>query len=189
MSASPAPSSTGFVTVLGRISTLLAAAGLAAAVAMAGLAMAVGDATMARIASATALPPMITWALEQRRLLALLGLLLSLLFLAASWGVLRRREWARLAFIAFLAITAVLNFVTLPLVGQLFDMVREMFPQEMLGTAEGQEFLAQLRTSRFVSVATAVLTAVAFALLHAWVAWKLCVAEVRAEFRGATRHP
>lgn len=185
MSAAPAPSSTGFVTVLGRISTLLAAAGLAAALAMAGLAMAIGDPTVAGLVSATPLPPMVSWALEQRRLLALLGLLLSLLFLAASWGVLRRQEWARRAFIAFLAITAVLNFATLPLVGQLFDMVRDMFPQDMLGSADGQEFLAKLQTSRLVSVVSAVLTAVAFALLHAWVAWKLCVDEVRAEFGGA----
>jgi len=183
MTMPPPVPRTGFVTVLGRMSLLISAVGLLGALALAAGAVALGDGTVARIAAEPLLPPSVAWMLEQRRALALCGLLLSLLFVAASWGVLRRQEWARWAFIAFLVLTAALNFAMLPVVSQLFDGVRAAMPAALLDTREGQDLLAQLRISRAVSLGLSVATALAFAGLHGWLAWKLCTAPVRAEFR------
>lgn len=188
MNPTPSSSATGFVTVLGRISTLLAAVGVLAALAQAAVALLLGDAAVAAFAARPEVPPALGWMLLQRRPLALALLVLAVLFLAASWGVLRRQEWARLAFIGFLAVTAVLNFASLPLVGQLFDTARALYPPGLLDTPDGRDLLAQLQVSRMVSLFTATLTAVAFAGLHGWVGWKLCAADVRAQFRRQHRH-
>lgn len=187
MSAPPPLPRSNFVTVLGRISLLLAGVGLAAALLQAVLALLVGDAAVAGLADHPELPPALVWMLEQRRLLSLLGLLLAATFLASSWGLLRRQDWARWTFIAFLVVTAALNFAVLPLIGQFFDTLTGMFPAEFADTREGREFLAHMRANRMVSMAMATLTAVAFAGLHGWLAWKLCSAAVRAEFRGPGR--
>jgi len=134
-------------------------------------------------------PPAVAWMLEQRRLLSLLGLLLSGLFLVSSWGLLRRRDWARWTFIAFLLATALLNFASLALVGQFFDGMVGMFPQEFLDSREGREFMAQMQANRIVSLVTATATALAFAGLHGWLAWKLCTPQVRAEFHRDPASP
>lgn len=183
MTALPPLPRSNFITVLGRISLLLAGVGLAGALLQAGVAMLVGDDTVARIATYPEVPPGLVWLLEQRRLLSLLGLLLAGVFLASSWGLLRRQDWARWTFIGFLALTAALNFATLPLIGQFFDSLTGILPGEFEDTREGREFLAQMQVNRAVSMAMATLTALAFAGLHGWVAWKLCTPAVRSEFR------
>lgn len=189
MNAPPPLPRNGFVSVLARISMLLAALAVLGSLAQAAPALAVGDATVARIASHAAVPPVVAWMLEQRRLLSLLGLLLSGLFLVSSWGLLRRRDWARWTFIAFLLATALLNFASLALVGQFFDGMVGMFPQEFLDSREGREFMAQMQANRIVSLVTATATALAFAGLHGWLAWKLCTPQVRAEFHRDPASP
>lgn len=182
MNAPPPLPRTGFVTVLGRISLLLAVLVLAGSLLQAVFALLLSDDTVARFAAHPAMPPAGAWMLEQRRLLSLLGLALAVLFLASSWGLLRRLEWARWGFIGFLVASATLNFASLPLAGQFFDGMVRMFPAEFLDTPDGREFLAQMKFNRAVSLATATLTSLAFAALHGYVAWKLCTPEVRAEF-------
>lgn len=182
MQAPPPLPRSSFITTLGRISLLLACLTLAGALGQAAVAVAISDATVARLVAEPAMPPMLGWMLGQRRLLSLLGLLLALLFLASSWGLLKRQEWARWGFIAFLLVTAALNFAGLPLAGQVIDGMTGAFPAQFLDTPEGRDFMIQMRANRIVSMAMATVTAVAFACLHGWLAWKLCTPQVRAEF-------
>src|SRR5690349_830213 len=102
MSAPPPLPASGFVTVLARISLVMAALGLAWALAQMFLALLMPDAAVLRIAAQPEVPPDLVWVLERRHVLSLALLLVSLLCLAVAWGLLKRREWARLAFIALL---------------------------------------------------------------------------------------
>ncbi|KAF1685710.1 hypothetical protein B1992_10955 [Pseudoxanthomonas broegbernensis] len=173
----------GFVTVMAKISLLLGALGVAGSAAQALLALLMPDAAVATLAQRPEVPAGVVWVLEWRLALSLLCLLLSALFLAASWGLLRRREWARWTFIAFLVGGAVLNFAGLAAIGHVFDTLQAMFPADMIDTPEGREFLAQMQASRYLSYVTGLVGAVAFAVLHGWIAWKLCTAPARDEFR------
>src|SRR5690606_29042865 len=185
MQAPPPLPRSSFITTLGRISLLLACLTLAGALGQAAVAVAIRDATVAPVARLVADPamqPVLGWMLGHRRLLSLLGLLLALLFLASSWGLLKRQEWARWGFIAFLLVTAALNFAGLPLAGQVIDGMAGAFPAQFLDTPEGRDFMVQMRANRIISMAMATVTAVALAGLHGWLAWKLCTPQVRAEF-------
>ncbi|AKC86921.1 hypothetical protein [Pseudoxanthomonas suwonensis] len=183
----PLPVATGFVTVLARISLVLAALGLLWALAQTVLALLLPDAAVARMAAEPGVPPGLLWTLEHRHALSLAVLLLSALFLAVAWGLLKRREWARLGFIALLVAGALANFAGLALVGPFFDGLVGMFPAEYLDTPDGRQFTAQMQFNRNTTFATSLLGALFFAGLHGWIVWKLCTAPVRAEFgrRGA----
>ena len=168
---------------LARISLVLAALGVACALAQVLLALLLPDAAVARLAAAEPqLPAGVIWTLEHRHGLSLAVLLLSLLCLAVAWGLLKRREWARLAFIALLAAGALANFAGLALVDPFFDGILRMFPADALATPDGQQFLAQMRFNRTSTFVTTLAGAVGFGLLHGWLAWKLCTAPVRAAF-------
>ena len=114
-------------------------------------------------------------------------LLVAGLFLAAAWGLLRRREWARMAFILLLVGGALANFAALALIGPFFDGLQDMFPAEMLASPEGQRFAAQMRFNRTVTLVTSLAGALVFAALHGWIVWKLCTPAVRDQFRSAPR--
>lgn len=172
----------GFVTVLGKVSVFLAVLGLAWALVQMGLALLMPDAAVARLAAQPEVPAPVVRAFELRHLLSLATLLLALLFLAVAWGLLKRREWARLGFIALLVAGAAANFAGLALIGPFFDGVMDLYPEQLLDTPDGQQFVAQMRWNRQATLASSLLGAVGFAVLHGWLAWKLCSAPVRAEF-------
>lgn len=182
MSALPSSPASGFVTVLARISLVLAALGLAWALAQMALALVLTDAAIARLAARPIVPAAVLWSLEHRRVLSLALLLLSLLFLAVAWGLWRRREWARWAFIALLAAGAAANFAGLGLIGPFFDAIMAIHPAGLLDTPDGQQFVARLDASRRMAWITSLAGALAITGLHGWLAWKLCTAPVRAEF-------
>lgn len=179
----PLPAATGFVTVLARISMVMAALGLAWALAQMLLALLLPDAAVARLGALPDAPPGLLWTLEHRHALSLAVLLVAGLFLAAAWGLLKRREWARIAFILLLVAGALANFAALALIRPFFDGLQGMFPAEMLATPDGQRLTAQMQYNRTVMFATSLLGAVAFACLHGWIVWKLCTAAVRGQFR------
>lgn len=179
----PLPAS-GFITALGRLSVLLAALGVAWALVQTVLALLLPDAAVARLAAQPEVPAAVVRVLEHRHLLSLATLLLSGLFLAVAWGVLKRQEWARLGFIVLLVVGALANFAGLALIGPMFDGIEGMFPAELLDTPDGRQFTSQMQMNRYVSFGSALLGALAFAALHGWVVWKLCTAAVRAEFEG-----
>ncbi|KTF41524.1 hypothetical protein [Xanthomonas translucens] len=130
------------------------------------------------------LPALLQWCLDHRLALSLLSALLALLFSAAAWGLLRRHEWARLGFVAFLVVTALANFASLPLLWQFFGAMQQMLPEAMRHRADGAQLLGQLQTGRVVSIATAAATALVFAALHGWLVYQLYRPAIRAEFRS-----
>ena len=179
----PLPAATGFITVLARISLVLAALGLIWALAQMAAVLALPDAPLARLAAQPEIPQGLRWTVQNRYALALASLLLAALGLAVSWGLLKRREWARLGFIALLVAGALANFARLALIGPFFDGLQGMFPAEMLASPDGQRFTAQMQYNRTVTFATSLLGALVFAALHGWIVWKLCTAQVREQFR------
>jgi len=131
-----------------------------------------------------ALPALWQWCLDHLFALSLLSALLALLFSASAWGLQQRREWARLSFVAFLVVTGLANFASLPLLWQFFGAMRQMLPEAMLHSADGAQLLAQLQSGRMISMATATVTALVFAALHGWIVYQLCRPAIRAEFRS-----
>ncbi|MGV8960224.1 MAG: hypothetical protein ACOH1V_07530 [Stenotrophomonas sp.] len=129
------------------------------------------------------LPTGMLWLVQHAGTLGGLMLLASLAFLAVSWGLLARREWARTGFIIFLLLTALANFACLPLIQTLFNGLPQMFPTGMLDSPQGRELLLQLQISRWTCLGIGAATAVAFAGLHGWLALKLGKPDVRAQFR------
>ncbi|HET6396552.1 MAG TPA: hypothetical protein VFF91_06895 [Pseudoxanthomonas sp.] len=179
----PPPLRTGFVTVMARICLVLAGLGVAWALAQGVLGLLLPDAVVADLAARQALPPALVALLRHRHALAAVLLLSSLACLAASWGLLRRREWARQAFIVLLVAGAAVNFAGLAAVDHLFDALQAMIPAPLLHGPEGQQALAQLQASRRLAFLSSLAGALVLAVLHGWIAWKLCTPEVRAEFR------
>lgn len=179
----PLPAAAGFVTALGRISLALAVLGVFGALAQLLFALLLPDTMVARVAARPEVPAAVAWTLHHRNALALAMLALALLFLAASWGLLRRQEWGRLGFIALLLLGAAANFAALLLVDPFFDGLHGLFPAQRLDSPEGLQLIAQMRFNRHMTYASGLLGAVAIAALHGWIVWKLCTDAVRAEFR------
>jgi len=125
------------------------------------------------------LPPLLQWLGHHLLALSWLQVVLALGFCAASWALLRRREWARLAFVAFLVLTALANFVSLPLLWELFDALQAWLPHGV----DASELQAELRTGRITAMLIAAVTCVVFVALHGWIVYLLCRPAVRAEFR------
>lgn len=128
-------------------------------------------------------PALWQWCLDHMLALSLLSALLALLFSASAWGLQQRREWARLSFVAFLVVTGLANFASLPLLWQFFGAMHQVLPEAMRQTAEGAQLLGQLQTGRTISIATAAATALVFAALHGWIVYLLYRPAIRAEFR------
>ncbi len=130
------------------------------------------------------LPPStgLRWLLDHAVALSWAMLLLTLVFMVVCWGLLRYREWGRQGFIAALVVVGVFNFASLPLVDCLFSGLLALLPEDLAGTAEGRDLLAQMQFSRWACLLTAAATSVAFAALHAWLVVRLRRAEVRQLF-------
>lgn len=99
--------------------------------------------------------------------------------LAASIGLLRRRNWARLAFIGVMLFGIFWNLLGVAL--QIAMM------QSMAGTfGEGAppEFAAQFEAMRMTMIVVGGLMALGFSMLFGFIAWKLTRPAIRAEFIG-----
>lgn len=128
------------------------------------------------------LPEAFQWLGRHALSLTALMLVVSVAFLAVSWGMFKRREWGRLGFIVFLVLVALLNFASLPVIHSVFDNMRSMFPAEFLQSAEGRELRVQLTSGMWMSLISGAVTAIAFAALHGWLVIKLRRPDVRALF-------
>jgi len=118
-----------------------------------------------------ALPPALAWLFGHLQLINLLSLLSSALFAWVSWGLLKRREWGRLGFIAFLALGALGGFIGAAWFGHVLDGLG--------GDGDVDPLLQSLQSAMRTLMW---LGAVAVALLHGAIIWKLCTLQVRAEF-------
>lgn len=173
-----------FVDVLGKISLLLGVLGVLYALAQWAVLMLLPDDFMQR-AFATAdeqlppLPSMLRWLLDHLDALAWIALLSALLFLLASWGVLKRNNPARLGFIALMVLGTLMNFASIAL---LMQMVAWMDQLGIRMEEHGQGMAGQMQASNAISMGMGVASALAFAALHGWIIYKLCTPAVRAEF-------
>ncbi len=179
MTAPLKPSS--FVTVMAQVSLVLGIAGTAyALVQVVAAAVLLGAGELAQGIAALPLaemPASAAWLLTHLQHLAWAFLFASAAFLAVSWGLLRRRPWGWWGFVAFMVLGALANFVGIALVDQVFVWIQALPANP--DVAGLQTELASLRT---MSLAMTTSTAIVFAVLHGMIVWKLCTAEIRAEF-------
>jgi hypothetical protein len=127
------------------------------------------------------LPPMLRWTMAHDLQISLVEILLAAPMLWLGWGLLRRREWARVGYIVSLVIGALVTFGLIWLVPALFDAVLSMQPGLQ---APGQALPPELAGIRTVATAFSAIIAVVFAALHAAIAWKLCTPAVRVQFES-----
>lgn len=167
-----------FVNVLGWVSFALAALGVVSGLMQAAmlpalqpesLLQALGDGGMA-------LPPAMRWLFEHLQLLNGASTLLSALFAWASWDLLKRREWARRAFIAFLVLGAAGGFAGAALFSHSLEW---MVGTDPLAAGEIDPLFAKMQEAM---KAAGIVSAILVALLHGAIVWKLCTPAVRAEF-------
>ncbi len=175
----PAPPST-FVTVMAYLSLALGAMGVASGGLQAVMLASVAPGELMHqqfAASGITLPPALLQVFDHLGLLNLLSLLFSAAFTAASWGLLKRREWGRLGFIACLVLGAVLGLATLWWMMQLMAWINTAVSADLAAT--DPVFAGMQSAMKFMLAISALLVAA----LHAWIIWKLCTPAVRAEFR------
>ena len=124
-----------------------------------------------------ALPGMLRWLLQNLLPMAWVTLLSAVAFLAISYGVLKRSNAARLGFIVFMVLGTLMNFASIAVLMAALDWVNAIGA----GIDEAGVF-QQIRASNLVSMAMGVVSAIAIAGLHGWIIYKLCTADVRAQF-------
>lgn len=178
--ASPARSS--FVTVMAWLTLAVAALGVAGNGLQALLVLAFPQSAdlSTLLPPGTPQPAMLGWLARHMLALSLWSVAGSLLLGWVSWALLQRREWARLAFIALLVLAALANFACIPLAGSALSMV-----VPATGASSAEE-LARLQATvgPMLTVLRAMLwiASLAIAGLHGWIVWRLCRADIRAEF-------
>ncbi|SOD54886.1 hypothetical protein SAMN06296416_105159 [Pseudoxanthomonas wuyuanensis] len=177
--APPRPSQ--LVTVAAKISIVLGIAGTLYGVFQAALiTLVMGRGWLQQMltrAHGEDMPPAADWLLANLPTIGWALAASSALFLAVAIGLLKRHEWARWGFIVFMVLGALWNFAGVWLTVHVFDWL-----QTMPLFADLPDMQAELLQMRWMSLATSVVTATAFAALHGWIVWKLCTPAIRAEF-------
>lgn len=169
----PPGTGSSFVTVMAWISIALGVLGAVSGLMQAALLPALPVEAMLQPLEGTdaSLPPALAWMFGHLQLLNLLSLLSSALFAWVSWGLLKRREWGRLGFIGFLVLGALAGFIGAAWFGHVLD-----------GIGGGEDIDPMLQSLQSAMRTMMWLGAVAVALLHGGIVWKLCSPAIRAEF-------
>ena len=172
----------GFVDVLGKLSLLLAVLGVLYALVQLVLVLLIPAGFMDGMLEGNseflpALPGMLRWLLQNLLPMAWVTLLSAVAFLAISYGVLKRSNAARLGFIVFMVLGTLMNFASIAVLMAALDWVNAIG-----ANIDEAGVFQQIRASNMVSMAMGVISALAIAGLHGWIIWKLCTADVRAEF-------
>ena len=128
--------------------------------------------------SAGVMPDMLALVFRYMRWLLLLTLMLSVLTLIASIALLRRRNWARLAFIVMMWLGVAGNLVGMWLQYQVLSGAPM---QEMLKTLTAAAGIPMDGLIQSVQIVSA-LVAIVFAALFAWTAIRLDSQEIKNEF-------
>ena len=123
------------------------------------------------------MPPWFGWIFGHFHLLVAANLLAMVVLLAASIGLLRRRNWARLTMVLLLALAIVAN---LGGVGLQFAMMQSMGAMD--ATSASPEFAADFALMRNVILVMALVFAFAFCTLYGWIIQRLLSPAARAEF-------
>ena len=172
----------GFVDVLGKLSLLLAVLGVLYALAQVGVLLLIPAGFMDGVLAGEyeylpALPGLLRWLLQNLLPMAWVTLLSAVAFLVVSYGVLKRSNAARIGFIVFMVLGTVMNFASIAVLIAALDWVNAIG-----ASVDDVAVLQQIRASNMFSMAMGVVSAVAIAGLHGWIIYKLCAADVRAEF-------
>ena len=173
----------GFVDVLGKLSVLLAVFGVLYALAQLVLILLIPAGFMDGVLDGNheflpALPGMLRWLLQNLLPMAWVTLLSAVAFLVVSYGVLKRSDTARLGFILFMVLGTLMNFASIAVLVAALDWVNAIGAK-----IDDEGVFQQIRASNLVSMAMGVISAIAIAGLHGWIIYKLCTANVRAEFQ------
>lgn len=172
----------GFVDVLGKLSLLLAVLGVLYALVQLVLVLLIPAGFMDGMLEGNseflpALPGMLRWLLQNLLPMAWVTLLSAVAFLVISYGVLKRSNAARLGFIVFMVLGTLMNFASIAVLIAALDWVNAIGAK-----IDDEGVLQQIRASNMVSMAMGVVSALAIAGLHGWIIYKLCTADVRAQF-------
>ena len=119
-------------------------------------------------------PPFATFMLGHVRWFFLAVLVVSALTLAASIGLLLRRNWARLAFIGLMLLGMLWSIGSMVLQVAMFSSMREQF-HAAKGAPDMTLFVAAI-------VAFSAVFSIGFAGLYGWIAKRLSSREIAAEF-------
>lgn len=99
--------------------------------------------------------------------------------LASGIGLLRRREWARLLFIALLGLSILWNIAGLLIQQSVFSSMSAM-------PDAPPEFRAQFEDMASTMWLVSIAMAVGFSAVSAWLIWRLSSAPIKAEFGAAS---
>lgn len=135
------------------------------------------DAMHADAPGETGLPAFIAFMFSHMRALLLAFLLLCAASLAAAIGLLRRKEWARLTFIAMLVLGIAWNLGGLALQYWMFSSGATGAPDA------SAEFRDQFERVAHTMLAISAAFALGFSVLFGWIAGKLMSTRIRAEFQ------
>lgn len=131
---------------------------------------------LARAGQTKAVPWLATFMLEHFRLLSLMFLLVSAATLASAIGLLKRKNWARVAFIWIMGLGIFWNVVRIALPLLMFFTLASA-----TGTAS-DDFGYQFDVVQKIMIAFSVLIAVGLSVLFGWIVKCLASAEVKREF-------
>lgn len=101
---------------------------------------------------------------------------------AACWGMLRRQRWALWTFIVLLVATALLNFVGAWVTDEVFRYLIVHLPAHA-DAADATQLRHDLQVQRVLYTGIAVLTALSFAALHAWLVLRMLRPDVQRWFQ------
>lgn len=97
-------------------------------------------------------------------------------------GLLRRQRWALWTFIVLLVLTALLNFVGVWVIDEIFSYLIVHLPGHM-DPADADQVRTDLRLQRVLYTGITVMTALSFAALHAWLVLRLQRPDVQRWFK------
>jgi uncharacterized membrane protein YbjE (DUF340 family) len=123
------------------------------------------------------MPEFMLFMLENLQLIVFLSLLLVILLLAASIGLLMRKNWARKTFIAYMFVSCVYMIV-----GSILQMfwMNEMMQAQGFNTSDAapSSFMELMTAIQYM----AVIFNIGIGLLFGWIGWKLMRPDIRQEF-------
>ena len=126
-------------------------------------------------------PPSLRWFGRHAIAINVAMLLTCVAGAVSCWGLLRRQRWALWLFMVLLVLTALLNFVGVWMVDDLFHQLLVHLPASM-DDVDTDELIHEIRLQRWLYTGMTLATAVSFAVLHAWLLVRLLRPDVKAWF-------
>lgn len=122
------------------------------------------------------MPNMIKFMFAHFELLFMMFFIGSILMLVVSVGLLNRKNWARLAFIALMGLSILSNFVGLAL--------QQVFMSQMSIPADAPaDFQEVFHTIQTLSLVFGTIFSLGFSALFGWTIWRLRTPEIVEEFK------